>query len=285
MCANVICNVFSGFWQEDRCRPRYFRSLWLPECGCTRGSPSAIINFFALPLPLPLPLHIYLHLQPQLQNQSPEVPLTLISTFALREMAVSINRDSQRCRQQPQLPSDNEIIDTCDRNPPCHENGDSIKGLMYPPEAPIFWIKYGLRSAGRDAEARAHDFAFRALEQIPQSEREGIRIPEIYRIFTIDDPSGESMVYIVMEYVPGKTLLQILCDTPNQRLEHLYDHIAKAIKLLLSFEVPYDATPGPYGGGIIKHPLFKDYQANIEYSSVAQLQHHINKVRPIQFRV
>ena len=203
-------------------------------------------------------------------------------------MATSINRDSQQCRQLPQLPqlpSDNEIIDACDRNPPCHENGDAIRGLMYPPQAPIFWIKYGLRSEGRDAEARTHDFTFRALERIPQSEREGIRIPEVYRIFTDDYPSGESMVYIVMKYVPGKTLLQILRDTPNQRLEHLYDRIAKAIRLFLSFEVPHDATPGPYGGGLIRHPLFKDYQANIEYSSVAQLQHHINKVRPIQFRV
>jgi serine/threonine protein kinase len=200
-------------------------------------------------------------------------------------MATSINRDSQQCRQLPQLPSDNEIIDACDRNPPCDENGDAIRGLMYPPQAPIFWIKYGLRSEGRDAEAQTHDFAFRALERIPQSEREGIRIPEVYRIFTDDYPSGQSMVYIVMEYVPGKTLLQILRDPPNQRLEHLYDHIAKAIRLFLSFEVPHDATPGPYGGGLIRHPLFKDYEANIEYSSVAQLQHHINKVRPIQFRV
>ena len=74
-------------------------------------------------------------------------------------------------------------------------------------------------------------------------------------------------------------------ETPSQSLEHLYDHIAKAIRLFLFFEVPYDATPGPYGGGIIRHPLFKNYEASIEYSSVAQLHHHINKVRPIPFRV
>jgi hypothetical protein len=140
---------------------------------------------------------------------------------------------------------------------------------LCPPQAPIFWIKYGLRSQGREAEAQSQDFAFRALERIPQPEREGVRIPEVYRIFTDDYyPSEDSMVYIVMEYVPGKTLLQILdetpSETPSQRLEHLYDHIAKAIRLFLSFEVPYDATPGPYGGGIIRHPLFKDYEASIE---------------------
>jgi hypothetical protein len=93
-------------------------------------------------------------------------------------MAASINH------QQPQLPSDSEIIEACNRNPPYDENGMSIKGLMYPPQAPIFWIKYGLRSEGREAEARTQDFAFRALERIPQPEREGIRIPEVYRIFT-----------------------------------------------------------------------------------------------------
>jgi hypothetical protein len=200
-------------------------------------------------------------------------------------MATSINLGRQR-RPQPQLPSDSEIIDACDRNPPCDENELRLKGLMYPPQAPIFWIKYGLQSEGRDAEARTQDFAFRALEQIPQSDREGIRIPEIYRIFTDEHPSGNSMVYIVMEYVPGKTLLQILRDTPGSKsVEYLYDRIAKAIKLFLSFKVPDDATPGPYKGGIIRHPLFKDYEAAIEYSSVAQLQHHINKVRAIQFLV
>ncbi|KAH8790921.1 hypothetical protein F5882DRAFT_377049 [Hyaloscypha sp. PMI_1271] len=172
--------------------------------------------------------------------QSPEVPLALISTFALRERATSINRDSQQCRQLPQLPSDNEIIDACDRNPPCHENGNAIRGLMYPAQAPIFWIKYGLRSEGRDAEARTHDFAFRALERIPQSEREGIR--------TLRFTAFLQMI--------------ILLENP----------------WCISSWIPHDATPGPYGGGLIRHPLFKDYQANIEYSSVAQLQHHINKV-------
>jgi hypothetical protein len=73
------------------------------------------------------------------------------------EMATSIKR------QQPQLPLDSEIIEACNQNPPCDENGESAKGLMYPPQAPIFWIKYGLRSQGREAEARTQDFAFRAL--------------------------------------------------------------------------------------------------------------------------
>ena len=198
----------------------------------------------------------------------------------------SINSASSQHRAQPQLPPDHEIIEACDRNPPCDENLISTKGLKYPPEDPIFWIKYGSSLDGRDAEARTQDFAFRALEQIPESDREGIRIPKVYRTFSTEkDEYGNCMVYIVMEYVPGKTLYQKVVDNPTiENVEFVYSTVVKALKLFLfSFKVPDNAAPGPYQGGIIRHPLFKYYEAPIEYSSVVQLQCHINKVQPYFF--
>jgi len=83
-------------------------------------------------------------------------------------------------------------------------------------------------------------------------------------------------VYIFMEYVNGKTLKEFLEEgiSPNQ-LQECYNQIAKAIKLFISIKALDSVAPGPVGGGIIKHPLFKDTVASIEYASIDDLQQHI----------
>jgi hypothetical protein len=35
---------------------------------------------------------------------------------------------------------------------------------------------------------------------------------------------------------------------------------------------------GPYGGGLIEHPFFKDFEAPIQFNSVDMLEKYINKV-------
>ncbi|KAG4429683.1 hypothetical protein IFR05_014838 [Cadophora sp. M221] len=76
-----------------------------------------------------------------------------------------------------------------------------------------------------------------------------------------------------MEYVQGQTLKELL----DQDILHdlYFNQISKAMKLFLSFEVPDNATPGPIGGGTIRHFFFKDTVALIEYSSVDALQYHV----------
>lgn len=83
-----------------------------------------------------------------------------------------------------------------------------------------------------------------------------------------------------MEYIRGKTLAKLMEDreTFKETYQYYYDSIERALKLLLSFPVPKDAAPGPYGGGIIQHPLFKDYRAAIQYDSVDMLEQHLNNV-------
>jgi hypothetical protein len=88
------------------------------------------------------------------------------------------------------------------------------------------------------------------------------------------------MVYIVMEYVRGRILasLRTECE-PESELEEKYEQIAKAIRLFLAFDIPDKTLLGPAGGGIIKHPLFKDTVASLQYESVEQLQEHLTRVR------
>ena len=87
------------------------------------------------------------------------------------------------------------------------------------------------------------------------------------------------MVYIVMEYIQGQTIYELLRDFPEGLLEDKFDRIFKAIDALLSIQIPPDVAPGPVGGGTIKHPIFKDGTASTEYRSVDELQQHIHKVR------
>lgn len=151
---------------------------------------------------------------------------------------------------------------------------------MYPPESPIACIKYKSLGHGITEEARNQRFALQALQQIPEEERKGIRIPEIYRVI-----ETTSAVYIVMEYVPGKTLHELIereGGLVTKALDEQFNQIEKALRLFLSFKVPDKVAPGPVGGGIIRHPIFKDYEASIEYSSVSELQDHVFKVTYIR---
>ena len=123
------------------------------------------------------------------------------------------------------------------------------------------------------AEARTHQFSFDALENIPLERRKDI--PQIFRILNTRRGS-----YIVMEYVQGKTIGQLYQNIERfeENSKPYYDKFATGIKLLLSIPVPSDAKPRPCGGGIIKHPLFKDGEAPIRHDSIGMLEEHINTV-------
>jgi serine/threonine protein kinase len=88
------------------------------------------------------------------------------------------------------------------------------------------------------------------------------------------------MVYIVTEYVRGKTIKELLDeDLRNPRLRECYDQVARAIEFFLSIHPNIDTTPpGPVGGRVIRHPIFRRATAPREYSSVADLQEHVEAV-------
>ena len=151
-----------------------------------------------------------------------------------------------------------------------------VTGWPYPPEKPLIYIKHGPTTfTMRDSEARTQQWVFDALEKLPPGVRRGIRVPEIYRVIEYN-----GLTWILMELVPGKSLLQFFDDWESFQsvADRYFDKIADGLRLLLSLPVPDGTPPGPAGGGIIRHPLFKEHQASLQYDSLDMMERHLNNV-------
>lgn len=173
--------------------------------------------------------------------------------------------------------SEGYVVDIAKRQPLSDSRGWQVSGCAYPADSPLIYIKYGHNGETlRDSEARTQQWAFDALKmKVPPEERRHIHIPEIYRVFEFDE-----WTYILMEYIPGKTLLQIMenWQAYSELADKYADQIAAGLRLLLSLPVPEDAAPGPVGGGLVRHALYQDHRAPIEYDSVDMMEKHLNKV-------
>lgn len=169
---------------------------------------------------------------------------------------------------------EDEIISVFRQTPEFKPNGNSVTGFVFPTKHPIAYVKFCYPKARGIAEVKNHNYAFRALEAMPPDQTQGIFIPEIYRTFE----SGHRF-FIVMDYIPGRTLMQLQeqKDWESQK-ETVINNIARAIKLLTSIQAPPGQKPGPVGGGRIRHPLFKNDKSFCEYSSVDELERHLNRV-------
>lgn len=169
--------------------------------------------------------------------------------------------------------SEEDIISVFNQTPRVKANGWGVTGFLYPPQQPVAYVKFGWPSERR-AELRNHEYAFKALMGMPTDQTRGILIPEIYRDFESDN-----YLFIVMEYIPGRTLKQLGDDQDfDTQQKTITNKIARAIRLLMSIRPPPGQKPGPVGGGRIRHPLFKDSTSYCEYSSVDELETHLNTV-------
>lgn len=142
------------------------------------------------------------------------------------------------------------------------------------------------------AEKRNQKFASstlcgQGLQPASQEQNLIVCVPEVFRDFEYRD-----FYFLVMEFVPGRLLRRILSDrvdtqrragVRHQDDSSLYRYIAEGIRLL-RVKAPSGASPGPVGGGIIRHPLFQDSQATISYRDVKMLETHLNKVSMLSIR-
>lgn len=162
--------------------------------------------------------------------------------------------------------------------------------FAYPPsnKDPKFFVKCAEigGSSLLEAEKRNHEFAYETLHRLgpqqPASEQWSLLVcvPEIYRAF-----GYRGFYFLVMEFISGRTLNELLNvragDGAGSQADEstLYRYIAEGIRLL-SVKAPPGAKPGPVGGGIIRHPLFKGFEAAVPYRDVEMMEAHFNKVRP-----
>ncbi|ROW04750.1 hypothetical protein VMCG_04838 [Cytospora schulzeri] len=167
------------------------------------------------------------------------------------------------CKRQLALRwREDEIMSVFKQTPQFKPNGFAVTGFVSPPEHPVAYVKFGFPSE-RMAEAS-----------------DGILIPEIYRTFE----SGQRF-FIVMDYIHGRTLVPLQEQQDwETRKGTVIDSIARAIRLLTSIKAPPGQGPGPVGGGRIRHPLFNNGTSFCKYSSVDELERHLNKVSTLKYK-
>lgn len=151
----------------------------------------------------------------------------------------------------PTLPSKTEISKLCKKN------GSQTNHLTHVDQGTKLFIKYN--NVCRQ-EVQNKLFFYDQLARRPGS---AIRIPEIY--YAVDSMSDE---FIVMEHVE--------IDHPASDEQR-----ARALTELVTIEPPLDATLGPIEGGLVKNSFFSypECVSDIQYTSVHQLDRHINQVR------
>jgi hypothetical protein len=150
------------------------------------------------------------------------------------------------------LPTPDAVVTKCKQHGP----GPSGFAVYSSDGIESVWIKYGpLVTMG---EARTQDFIAKAVNS---NEGYNVRVPDVFYAFRY-----EGVGYILMQNIRGQD-----CTRED------FDQIALAIKQLRSIDSP-TVSPGPVGGGPVGHRLFNDHRSDIRYTSVDELQEHINKV-------
>jgi hypothetical protein len=157
-------------------------------------------------------------------------------------------------------------------------------GLAYPPDNPIFWIKYG--SSVKWGEMHAQRYAHQELKRLQSP----VQVPDVYYACELRVPGGFGPAdvnygyksFVVMDYVSGSTASEWLKTpkdaTDQSREELVYSQIAFALSELLRIPVPKDTAPTAIHGGKIRHPIFDEGVAPRKYVNVQQLEDHINEV-------
>ena len=123
------------------------------------------------------------------------------------------------------------------------------------------FIKYG-NHGSLYPQYETHQYISRFADGDPSAPR----VPKVYDYFTPDRITA----YLVMEYIELKP--SPAQDAPQR--------VAKALQWLRDLPAPPSVTIGPLGGGRARHPLFKDFEARLSFSSIDAVERYMNKVRP-----
>lgn len=143
-------------------------------------------------------------------------------------------------------------------------------GFPYPPEAPIFWIKYGFAVYWN--EVCGQTVAYNGLRQLGSL----VRAPGIYYAF-----KEGTITYIVMQYIPGKTAKQCLEETQDEaEKEKVYRSMAFAVSELHRIPIPESwRRLAAISGERFRHNIFEfNLQATRHYENTQQFQDHMNTV-------
>lgn len=171
-----------------------------------------------------------------------------------------------------QTPTPAELVELCTAE---HPQGYNM-GLAHPPEAPVFWIKYGTSVIWNEVPAQI--MAYEELRRM----KSPVKAPGIFYACEIEESpgSGNCKSFIVRELILGKTAdewLMVMEDPARQ--DSIYSSIAFALSELLRIPITPESRPAAIDGGRIRHALFDCQEAPRHYQNVGQLEDHLNLVR------
>jgi hypothetical protein len=145
----------------------------------------------------------------------------------------------------------------------CKEAGYDRNGIAYtdPSSGAILaWFKYGPNITMDEAFTQA--WVANHLNAEPDA---GVKVPSVYMAFTSPHslcPIG----HIVMEYIDAAD-----CKRSD------YRQVARAVNTLIRVKGPSSA-PGHLGGGAVVHNFFFDWESEVTYETIKELQDHVNGV-------
>ncbi|OBT51496.1 hypothetical protein VE04_08273 [Pseudogymnoascus sp. 24MN13] len=140
-----------------------------------------------------------------------------------------------------------------------HKQGDSVVKV-----SDDIAVKFGHRV--KASEARTHKFARQ------HADPSIVHIPRVYRFFERPDPLWDCPTgYLFMEYVPGPTLKELDLDERTDIIPQVAQIIAHLGK------IQGGQVPGPIGGGYPEGYLWGEHGANVNFSSVSDLNAWLNK--------
>ncbi len=142
--------------------------------------------------------------------------------------------------------------------------------FAYPPEAPVFWIKYGHMVYWNEVCAQV--MAYEGLRQLGSK----VRAPAVFYA-----QMNYPYTYIIMEYVPGKTAGECLeAAQDDSARELLAQSVSLAISELHRIPIEPGTRPAAISGDKIRHCLlFEDYGSPLHYENVQHMEDHFNAVR------
>ncbi|KAH8719904.1 hypothetical protein HC256_000312 [Beauveria bassiana] len=102
-----------------------------------------------------------------------------------------------------------------------------------------------------------------------------VRIPQVFDAFTITEPDGASVTYIVMENVEGGHFGAYSKWDP-QEAEQAIERIANAVRHVWDLPLPPNAAIGPLGHERPVDSFFSDIGSDRAFNNAIELQDWIN---------
>ncbi|KAK2616989.1 hypothetical protein QQS21_000078 [Conoideocrella luteorostrata] len=158
-----------------------------------------------------------------------------------------------------QIPSHNVVEALCKINSP------KSNGLEYSDK---IWVKYGTTVTLTEATIQqyVHEHADPLI----------VRVPEVFDAFTITQPNGASMTYIIMmENVKGDDYAT--CSKRHQQVAaQALERIANAVRHIWDMPLSANATIGPLGQQRPVDRFFSDCESDRFFNDAIELEDWIN---------